>query len=167
MEDPNAPSSRERQLAKTLITAAKLIAENLEARDQTVDEPTDLLTRYAPLKTLLDDGLVRHCGFVDAKERQRARRRRRAEYAFLLSQFEREIRLTRAQLLDQRDNQSNWSGTGSLQDANWTLKYILFQLKLALVLHGLHLPLCIKVASNACQSLRRCFPPATIIPIRA
>jgi hypothetical protein len=167
MLNPSKPTSYDVKLAKMFMSVAGAMAEELEIRGQTPETASDLITRYAPLKNLLDDSLIPEHTRLDKESLYIARKRRRSQYEILLSDFMSTTSAARAQVLANRDARKDWAATARIQGNAWVIQTVILELRLALLLHLMHVPLCSILASHAYEYLRRCFPPAPIIPMRA
>ncbi len=137
-------------------------------RSRIAFEPTqsDPLTRYAALRFLLDDSWSREAMGSEADNRD-FRRQRRRNFSELLSTFQREAGAARHEWIAQMDASESWELYGRLFRQKWVMRKVVLRLRLALLMHGAHVPGSVAIARNACERLRQCFPPAPIVPIHS
>jgi len=164
-----APTERELRLAAEWMRVARLISASIQSRidfdPDTVDDP---LVRYAPLKLLLNDLYVRELNaWGDRETARNLRSIQREKYAQLLSHLAAEARLHERHRLDHMDRAESWNSYGEVFRQEWFIRLVIIRLRAALWLHAVSLPGAAWMASDACKDLRRLFPPAQVIPIRA
>jgi len=132
------------------------------------DEVEDPMVRYAPLKLLLNDGYVRElCAWGERETARKLRAIQRQKYAQLLKHLAAEVRLHQAHRLDHMDRAESWNSYSDVFRQAWTVRMVIFRLHTALWLHSVSFPGAAWLASDACKNLRRLFPRAPVIPIRA
>lgn len=166
MLNQREPTSKEVSWASLFRATADLMEKDLEHRYQSAQAASDLMVRYAQLKTLLDDRLIADHQKLTYKNLTMIRKYRRSQYSHLLSNLKKDIDATRREFLANRDTRRDWAGTGFLQDNAWMMQSVLLEFRLALILHGMYFPCSTLVANHAYEYLRRCFPPAPVVPIR-
>jgi hypothetical protein len=164
-----APTERELRLAAEWMRVARLISASIQSRiDFDPDKVEDPLVRYAPLKLLLNDVYVRE--LYASGDRETARNLRsiqRKKYAQLLAHLAAEVRLHQRRRLDHMDRAESWNRYGEVFQQEWFVRMVIIRLRAALWLYTVSLPGAAWMASNACENLRRLFPPAQVVPIRA
>ena len=164
-----APTERELRLAAEWMRVARLISASIQSRldfdPENVDDP---LTRYAPLKLLLNDVYVRELiAWGDRETARKLRKIQREKYSQLLNHLAAEARLNQKRRVDHMDSAESWNKYGEVFLQAWFVRLVILRLRTALWLHAASLPGAAWVASEACKDLRRLFPPAQVIPIRA
>jgi hypothetical protein len=164
-----APTERELRLAAEWMRVARLISASIQSRldfdPDTIDDP---LARYAPLKLLLNDVYVRELyAWGDRDAARKLRSMQRKKYAQLLTHLAKEARLHQRRRLDHMDSAESWNSYSEVFRQEWFIRLVNIRLRAALWLHALSLPGAAWMASDACKNLRRLFPPAQVIPIRA
>src|SRR5882724_11896719 len=163
------PTERELRLAAEWMRVARLISASIQSRidfdPETVEDP---LVRYAPLKLLLNDAYVRElCAWGDRETARKLRTLQRQKFAQLLNHLAAEVRLNQKQRVDHMDSAELWNKYGEVFAQEWFVRLVIFRLRAALLLHAVSLPGASWLASDACKNLRRLFPPAQVVPIRA
>ena len=164
-----APTERELRLAAEWMRVARLISASIQSRiDFDPDKVEDPLARYAPLKLLLNDVYVRELyAWGDRETAKRLRKIQRQKYAQLLTHLAAEARVNQQRRVDHMDSAETWNKYGEVFLQEWFVRLIIMRLRAALWLHAVSLPGAAWLASDACKNLRRLFPPAQVIPIRA
>jgi len=165
----SAPTERELRLAAEWMRVARLISASIQSRlDFDPDKVDDPLVRYAPLKLLLNDVYVRELyAWGDREAAKKLRVTQRKKYAQLVTHLAVEARLRQRHGLDHMDRAESWNAYGEVFLQEWFVKLVIVRLRTALWLHSVSLPGAAWMASSACKNLRRLFPPAQVIPIRA
>ena len=168
--DPlSPPTERELRLAAEWMRVARLISASIQTRmNFNPEEVEDPMVRYAPLKLLLNDVYVRElCAWGERETARKLRAIQRQKYAQLLKHLAAEVRLHREHRLDHMDKAESWNSYGDIFRQAWMVRLVIFRLHTALWLHAVSFPGAALLASDACKNLRRLFPPAAVIPIRA
>jgi hypothetical protein len=163
------PTERELRLAAEWMRVARLISASIQSRiDFNPDHSEDPLVRYAPLKLLLNDVYVRELNaWGDRETARNLRVIQRKKYAQLLTHLTAEARLHQRRRLDHMDRAESWNTYGEVFLQEWFIRLVIVRLHAALWLHTVSLPGAAWLASDACKNLRRLFPPAQVVPIRA
>jgi len=164
-----APTERELRLAAEWSRVARLIQASIQSRiDFDPDDIDDPLARYAPLKVLLSDvyiGELYACG--ERKGAEELRNSQRKKYAQLLKGLKADAHRYQAERLEHMDRASSWTTYNEVFRQEWFIRFVIARLRLAMWMHAVSFPGAVWVACNACKNLRRLFPPAEVIPIRA
>jgi hypothetical protein len=165
----SAPTERELRLAAEWMRVARLISASIQSRiDFDPDKVDDPLVRYAPLKLLLNDAYVRELHkWGDRESANKLRDIQRQKYMQLLSHLATEARRHQRRRLDHMDRAESWNSYGEVFRQAWFVRLVIVRLRAALWLYTVSLPGAAWLASDACKNLRRLFPPAQVIPIRA
>jgi hypothetical protein len=166
---PTPPTERELRLAAEWMRVARLISASIQSRiDFDPEKVDDPLVRYAPLKLLLNDVYVRELyAWGDRETAGKLRTIQRQKYAQLLNRLAAEVRLNKKQRVDHMDSAESWNKYGDVFVQEWFVRLVILRLRAALWLHAVSLPGAAWLASDACKNLRRLFPPAQVVPIRA
>jgi hypothetical protein len=166
---PTPPTERELRLAAEWMRVARLISASIQSRiDFDPEKVDDPLVRYAPLKLLLNDVYVRELyAWGDRETAGKLRTIQRQKYAQLLNHLAAEVRLNKKQRVDHMDSAESWNKYGDVFVQEWFVRLVILRLRAALWLHAVSLPGAAWLASDACKNLRRLFPPAQVVPIRA
>jgi hypothetical protein len=166
---PTPPTERELRLAAEWMRVARLISASIQSRiDFDPEKVDDPMVRYAPLKLLLNDVYVRELyAWGDRETARKLRTIQRQKYAQLLNHLAAEVRLNQKQRVDHMDSAESWNKYGDVFLQEWFVRLVMLRLRAALWLHAVSLPGAAWLASDACKNLRRLFPPAQVVPIRA
>jgi hypothetical protein len=163
------PTERELRLAAEWSRVARLIHASIQARiDFDPDSIEDPIARYAPLKVLLSNtyvGALSACG--DLESARELRKNQRQNYARLLARLSAEARRHQDERLQHMDQAASWTAYGDVFLQEWFIRFVIARLYLALWMHAVSFPGAVWMACNACKNLRRLFPPAEVVPIRA
>jgi hypothetical protein len=163
------PTERELRLGAEWMRVARLISASIESRlEFDPDKVEDPLARYAPLKLLLNDSYVRELyAWGDRENAKNLRKIRRQKYAQLLNHLATEAALHQKRRMEHMDSAESWNKYGDVFLQAWFVRLVIVRLHAALWLHTVSVPGAAWLASDACKNLRRLFPPAQVIPIRA
>jgi len=163
------PTEREFRLAAEWMRVARLISASIQSRiDFDPDKVDDPLVRYAPLKLLLNDVYVRELyAWGDRESARKLRAVQRQKFAQLLTHLAAEARQHQRRRLDHMDSAETWNRYGEVFLQEWFVRLVIARLQAALCLHKVSFPGAAWMARDACKNLRRLFPPAQVIPIRA
>ena len=170
MRPSNKPTQAEIEIAMAWQQTSKLMTDQLLRRTQkhlACAQNHDPFARYAPLKTLLDDTYaqeLRKSGYTKSARDLRTINRR--QYATLLDQFVAETSNAHSAFLRSTCATQNWAAYEHHPRKLWTIRLVIAELRLALLLHSLRISFCVVLANDATRILRSCLPPARIIPIR-
>lgn len=161
------PSEREFELTAEVMRTARLMEHDLQSRmDCDPYEIKDLVQRYAPLKFLLNDSIVRElCVAGRTREARYLRERNRERYSRLVRCLSRDKEVLKKISLRICEDRGRWEGYNLVD--SWFLDLVIMRLRAAFILHKFHAPgvtALTRVATyHLCRSL---VPIAPVIPIR-
>jgi hypothetical protein len=149
--------------------AARLMEKAVWARiDAERIKALDRVSRYSLLKMYLDDSVIEELEAQGEKARARKMREtQRQQFATLLTEFSREALASQNEGKESRDALNSWVKHRHAVRATLTIRYTVFELRVAFLLHGMGIPASTFFARRACARIRYCFPPAAVIPLRS
>jgi len=163
-----APTERELRLAAEWMRVARLISASIQSRiDFDPDKVDDPLVRYAPLKLCSTTFMYGSYTPGGSRVRPKITNHSTQEVCTTLDASGGGSAQHQRRRLDHMDSAESWNKYGEVFLQEWFVRLVIIRLRAALCMHKVSFPGAAWMARDACKNLRRLFPPAQVIPIRA